>query len=83
VFRFSFFAGFKQDSPGFLGDPQGYPRQQSKIWKAKSTHYLKQTYEHILLMIALPNTAVQPIRVLWRRNKHLKSQSLNPQHVTI
>jgi hypothetical protein len=22
-----FFAGFKQDSPGFLGDPQGYPRQ--------------------------------------------------------
>jgi hypothetical protein len=24
---FSFFAGFKQDSPGFLGDPQGCPRQ--------------------------------------------------------
>jgi hypothetical protein len=22
-----FFAGFKQDSPGFLGDPQGCPRQ--------------------------------------------------------
>jgi hypothetical protein len=22
---FLFFAGFKQDSPGFLGDPQGYP----------------------------------------------------------
>jgi hypothetical protein len=25
---FLFFAGFKQDSPGFLGDPQGCPRQQ-------------------------------------------------------
>jgi hypothetical protein len=24
---FLFFAGFKQDSPGFLGDPQGCPRQ--------------------------------------------------------
>jgi hypothetical protein len=24
---FSFFAGFKQDSPSFLGDPQGCPRQ--------------------------------------------------------
>jgi hypothetical protein len=23
----SFFAGFKQDSPGFLGDPQGCPLQ--------------------------------------------------------
>jgi hypothetical protein len=25
---FSFFAGFKQDSPGFLGDPQDCPRHQ-------------------------------------------------------
>jgi hypothetical protein len=25
--RFAFFAGFKQDSPGFVGDPRGYPRQ--------------------------------------------------------
>jgi hypothetical protein len=25
---FLFFAGFKKDSPGFLGDPQGCPRQQ-------------------------------------------------------
>jgi hypothetical protein len=24
---FLFFTGFKQDSPGFLGDPQGCPRQ--------------------------------------------------------
>jgi hypothetical protein len=24
---FLFFAGFKQDPPGFLGDPQGCPRQ--------------------------------------------------------
>jgi hypothetical protein len=24
---FVFFAGFKQDSPGFLGDPRGCPRQ--------------------------------------------------------
>jgi hypothetical protein len=24
---FLFFAGFEQDSPGFLGDPQGCPRQ--------------------------------------------------------
>jgi hypothetical protein len=24
---FVFFAGFKQDSPGFLGDPRGYPLQ--------------------------------------------------------
>jgi hypothetical protein len=24
---FLFFAGFKQDSPSFLGDPQGCPRQ--------------------------------------------------------
>jgi hypothetical protein len=24
---FSFFVGFKQDSPGYLGDPQGCPRQ--------------------------------------------------------
>jgi hypothetical protein len=23
---FVFFAGFKQDSPGFLGDPRGCPR---------------------------------------------------------
>jgi hypothetical protein len=29
---FLFFAGFKQDSPGFLGDPQGCPRHKfSKI----------------------------------------------------
>jgi hypothetical protein len=24
---FSFFAGFKKNSPGYLGDPQGHPRQ--------------------------------------------------------
>jgi hypothetical protein len=26
-----FFAGFKQDSPGFLGDPQGCPRQEVNV----------------------------------------------------
>jgi hypothetical protein len=25
--RFAFFAGFKRDSPGYLGDPYGCPRQ--------------------------------------------------------
>jgi hypothetical protein len=40
---FSFFAGFKQDSPGFLGDPQGCPRHllaniyaESQDWKGLS-----------------------------------------------
>jgi hypothetical protein len=27
--RFAFFAGFKRDSPGCLGDPYGCPRQES------------------------------------------------------
>jgi hypothetical protein len=41
-----------------------------QTWKAKSIHYLKQAYKHVSLVRKLPNTAVQPIQVLWRRNKY-------------
>jgi hypothetical protein len=31
VLRFAFFAGFKQGSPGSLGDPHGCPRQRRRL----------------------------------------------------
>jgi hypothetical protein len=42
-----FFSGFKQDSPGFLGDPQGCPRQAKqylllKKVKTSSTMFLRE-----------------------------------------
>jgi hypothetical protein len=35
-----FFAGFKQDSPGFLGDPQGCPRH-GETRENYRTEYIK------------------------------------------
>jgi hypothetical protein len=35
---FLFFAGFKQDSPGFLGDPQGCPRHTKTYIYFLSVH---------------------------------------------
>jgi hypothetical protein len=56
---FLFFAGFKHDSPGFLGDPQGCPRQDgrsssgdlpslSSLWMASRCEWLS------LLRMAAP-----------------------------
>jgi hypothetical protein len=36
----SFFPGFKQGSPGFLGDPQGCPRQLPRFDSSSSLHLL-------------------------------------------
>jgi hypothetical protein len=38
---FVFFADFKQDSPGFLGDPRGCPRQEEASPLAVWTDYLR------------------------------------------
>jgi hypothetical protein len=51
---------------------------QSKHGRLKAIHYLKQAHEHVSLVMELPNTAVQPIRVPWRRKKLCKINKLEP-----
>jgi hypothetical protein len=47
---FVFFAGFKQDSPGFLGDPCGYPRQILYWFGPPESKTLRPVLKFVLLV---------------------------------
>jgi hypothetical protein len=40
-----FFAGFNQDSPGFLGDPQGCPRQMGR----RTYYFLLKSHANLVI----------------------------------